>query len=417
MNKKKKLILVESEMVNPKGHFLNNLIETTYSFNKKFDVQWILNKNFTNEGTFLPKVKIYKNIHSNIFKRKEYKLFYFIEEFFLFFVNILQIIYFSFLFLFLNKNKFIPFFNALKSNYFLLPRYFKTFYQIYKKLKLTDNDHVFFQTARRKDISLINFLIKMDKNHPKFHIRVMLPPKERFKGFFYYLRSIDKELKNKRAFIYLWSDFNFKTFLKKSLSKKGIFKSNIPWSFYSRKFKKKNHTIGYLGDARKARGFHLLPQIIDNLLKKNKSLKFLIQFSKISDDLYNTRDELYKRSIKNKQIKIIEKYVDYKQFTDHLKEIDIMPILHESKEINKVTSGTMYTCIPYEIPMVVPKGTTFMNKVLKQKSYEKAHNVKDFTNKILKISHNYRFYLKNIKHNSKILKKILDNDALKKNIL
>ena len=78
MNKKKKLILVESEMVNPKGHFLNNLIETTYSFNKKFDVQWILNKNFTNEGTFLPKIKIYKNIHSNIFKRNKNKLFYFI---------------------------------------------------------------------------------------------------------------------------------------------------------------------------------------------------------------------------------------------------------------------------------------------------------------------------------------------------
>ncbi len=245
----------------------------------------------------------------------------------------------------------------------------------------------------------------------------MLPPKERFKGFFYYLRLIDEELKNKRAFIYLWSDFNFKTFLQKSVSKKGIFKSNIPWSFYSRKLKKKNHTIGYIGDARKARGFHLLPQIIDNLLKKNKSLKFLIQFSKISDDLHNTRDELYKRSIKNKKIKIIEKYVDYKQFTNYLKEIDIMPILHDSDEINKVTSGTMYTCIPYEIPMVVPKGTTFMNKILKRKSYEKANNVNNYTNKILKISKNYRFYLNNIKQNSKILKKILDNDALKKNIL
>ncbi len=415
MNKKRKLILVESEMKNPKGHFLNNLIETTFSFNKKFDVQWILNKKFDSKGTFLPRVKIFKNVHSNIFKRKENKLFYFLEELFLFFINIFQLIYFSFFFL--QKRKFPQYFKALKSNYFLLPRYFKTFYQIYAKLKLTPADHIFFQTARRKDISLINFLIKMDENHPKFHIRVMLPPKERFKGFFYYLRSIDEELKNKRAFIYLWSDFTFKTFLQKSLSKKGIFKSNIPWSFYSRKLKKKNHTIGYLGDARKARGFHLLPQIIDELFKKDKSFNFLIQFSKITEDLHNIRDELYIRSKKNKKIRIIEKYVDYKQFTNYLKEIDIMPILHESEEINKITSGTMYTCIPYEIPMIVPKGTTFMKKVLNHKSYEKAHNVKDFTNKILKISKKYRFYLINIKKNSKILKKILDNDALKKNIL
>ncbi len=142
MNKKRKLILVESEMKSPKGHFLNNLIETTFSFNKKFNIQWILNKNFNSEGTFLPKVKIYKNIHSNYFKRKENKLFYFLEEFFLFFINILQIIYFSLFFLY--KNNFLLFLKALKSNYFLLPRYFKTFYQIYIKLKLTNNDHVFF---------------------------------------------------------------------------------------------------------------------------------------------------------------------------------------------------------------------------------------------------------------------------------
>ena len=34
MKKKNKLILVESEMKSPKGHFLNNLIETTNNFKK-----------------------------------------------------------------------------------------------------------------------------------------------------------------------------------------------------------------------------------------------------------------------------------------------------------------------------------------------------------------------------------------------
>ena len=55
MKKNKKLILVESEMKGPKGHFLNNLIETTFNFNKKFNIMWILNKDFTNSGTYLPK--------------------------------------------------------------------------------------------------------------------------------------------------------------------------------------------------------------------------------------------------------------------------------------------------------------------------------------------------------------------------
>ena len=41
----------------------------------------------------------------------------------------------------------------------------------------------FFRLQGEKDMALINFLIKIDKNHPKFHIRVMLPPKIKFKGF------------------------------------------------------------------------------------------------------------------------------------------------------------------------------------------------------------------------------------------
>ena len=415
MKKKNKLILVESEMKSPKGHFLNNLIETTNNFKKTIKIYWLLNKDFNSEGTYLPsKIKILKSISSNKFRRKENKIMYIFEEIYLFLLNIIQIIIFAFYFSY--KGNFLNFLKALKSNYFLLPRYFYSFYNQYKILNLSGNDHIFFQTARRKDMSLINFLIKIDKNHPKFHIRVMLPPKEKFKGFFYFLRQIDQTLVSKKAFIYLWSDHTHKLFIKNSISKKGIFKSNIPWSFHSRKSKNKNHVMGYVGDARKSRGFHLLPQIIRKLEINRNSLSYLIQFSKVSDDLIETKKELYNLSKNNKKIKILEKYCNYSDFTNLLKKIDIMPILHDSNEINTITSGTMYTCIPYEIPMVFPKGTVFMKKILKYKSFEYAKDIKDFSEKILIISKNYNFYLKNMKFNSKILKKILQNDPLKKNI-
>ena len=68
-------------------------------------------------------------------------------------------------------------------------------------------------------MALINFLIKIDKNHPKFHIRVMLPPKIKFKGFFYYLREIDEQLKLNRVFVYLFGDFTYKLFLKNSIDR------------------------------------------------------------------------------------------------------------------------------------------------------------------------------------------------------
>jgi len=413
---KNKLILVETEMKGPKGHFLDNLIETTKTFEKKLKISWLLNEQFNNEGTYIPNnIDIFKCISSNIYNRKKNKFFYVIEEMYLFFKNIFQILYMSLYFL--KKNNLSNYLLALKSNYFLLPRYFFSFYKKYEMLNLSKKDHIFFQTARRKDIALINFLTKIDKNHPKFHIRVMLPPKIKFKGFFYYLREIDNVLKEKRAFIYLWSNFNHKLFMKNSVSKIGICKSNIPWSFHKRKLKNKNHVIGFVGDARKARGFHHLPRIISILEKKKYSFRYLIQFSKISNDLLDTKNRLYNLSKHNKNIKIIEKYCDYKEFRNILKRIDIMPIIHKSKEINKVTSGTMYSCTSNEIPLVIPDGTLFMDKVLKYKSFEKAKSLHEFASKILKISKRYNYYLKNVKKNSNNLKSILKKDPLRKNII
>lgn len=416
MKNKKKLILFEAEMTGPKGHFLNNLIDTTKAFSNKFDIHWILNKNFDDNGTYIPKnIIIDKIINTNCFKRKKNKILYLLEEISNFFLNLINII--IFLFTFFKEKKLFRYLTALKSNFFLLPRYFVSFYKAYKLFNFTKNDHIFFPTARRRDIALINFLIKIDPNHPKFHIRVMLPPKNRFKGFFYYLREIDKQLKDERAFVYLWSDFNYKLFIKNSLSKKGIFKSNIPWTFFRRKFKIKNHIIGYMGDARPSRGFQYLPDIIEKLKKKKHHLKFLIQFSKITDDLIETKKRLYKLSKKNKNIKIIERYYDYQKYINHLKKIDIMPILHNAEEINKITSGTMYSCIPYEIPMIIPSNTLFMKKILRFKSYEKAKNLNEFVNKIIKISKNYKYYYNNVRKNSLILKKILRDDPLRKNLI
>ena len=415
MINKNKLVLVESEMKSPKGHFLDNLIETTVTFKKNFNIMWIVNKEFDDEKTYIPnKIKIYKSISTNKFKRKDNKLFYIFEELFLLHINLFQIIFFSLYFL--RKKKFIFFFNALKSNFFLVPRYFPSFYWKYKNLKLNKNDNVFFQTARRKDIALINFLIKIDKNHPKFHIRVMLPPKIKFKGFFYYLKEIDNQLKSNRAFVYLFGDSTFNFFIKNSISKKGIFKSNIPWSFYRRKSKIKNHVVGFVGNARKARGFHLLPKIIRILEKKSKSLKYLIQFSKTSPELISVKNELINLAKKNNKIIIIEKYCDYKEFRNILKKIDIMPIIHEAKEINTLSSGTMYSSLSHEIPFVIPEGTQFMKDILRYKSFENAKNLNQYASKILKISKKYKYYLNNVKLNSLLLKKILKNDPLRKNI-
>ena len=54
---------------------------------------------------------------------------------------------------------------------------------------------------------------------------------------------------------------------------------------------------------------------------------------------------------------------------------------------------------------------------MKFKSFEKGGDLKNIASKIIKISNNYEFYLKNVKLNSNILKYILKNDPLRKNIV
>lgn len=50
----KKLLILETEMKGPRGHYLDNLIETYYFFEKDFDIYAVLNKKFNDEGTFIP---------------------------------------------------------------------------------------------------------------------------------------------------------------------------------------------------------------------------------------------------------------------------------------------------------------------------------------------------------------------------
>ena len=56
------LLLVESEMVKAKGHFLDYLIETSNYFKKKKKITWFLNNNFDSQNLYLPDFCDIRNI-------------------------------------------------------------------------------------------------------------------------------------------------------------------------------------------------------------------------------------------------------------------------------------------------------------------------------------------------------------------
>ena len=266
-------------------------------------------------------------------------------------------------------------------------------------------------------MSLSNFLTRIDKNIPKIHLRVLHTPSEKksIGGFYFYLNKIQNFLKNKRIFLYVLTEKNFNLFQKKKGDNSGLFLTNIPWVFFKRTSPRNKVVVGYMGDARLSRGFNLLPELINKIFKKTDDILFLIQFSKLSDELNNTFAILNDMSKKNDKIIILKKYLDYKDFRNTLEKIDIMPILHNSNEINNGNPSTIYSSITHEIPMIIPTNLKYMNNILVNKSYEYGDNLDDITENIIKIKNNYLTYLNAAKKNSSILFDVFSNDPLRKN--
>ena len=415
---KNKLLLLETEMVGPGGHYLDNVIESYYYFRNNLQIQCLLNKKFNPQGTFIPsELQLIKIINSNIFKKEKNKFLYLLIEIFSllkrFILTILLIPFFLF-----HKN-FKNYLNAIISNKFIIPKYFTEVFFFLKKNKYSKNDHIFFQTTRNKHIALANFIARIDDNLPNIHLRILYTPssKKKFTGFYYYLNQIKPYLLNKKISLYSLTDKNIKIFNDKINSKIGIFKTNIPWVFFNREKKDNSITVGYMGDARESRGFNLLPDLINKLIDKNENLNFIIQFSKTSSNSTSiTSENLFKMAENNPKIKILKTYLDYADFRNTLQKIDIMPILHNNEEINNGNPSTIYSSITHEIPMVLPQNLNYMKEVMVNKSFEIADNLDGVVTQTLKIANNYNSYLNAAKINSKLLFKIFENDPLKKNI-
>ena len=410
----KKLVLLESEMTQPGGHFLDYLIETTVYFKKKFKIIWFLNKNCNLRDSYVPsEAEIKKIIISNNFKRKENKFLYFSEELFFFIKNFCDIFYFILFFL---KNKKLKIFlKTLASNYFIIPRYFKSFYFEVINCKLDKNDHIFVQSCRRKDISCIYFFSNIESSFPKIHLRVFFPPRKKFKSFFFYLSKIEKFMLEKKIFLYTEHGYKYEL-ISQEMSSKQFLNKTIPiFSFSQRSFNGLDLTIGFVGQARKDKGFHLLPELISRLEKKKINLNYLIQFTSTSDMKYY-EDQIFKMAKSNTRIKIINKYCDYKEYRDILKKIDIMPILHDLKHLTIGNSSVIYSCITHEIPVVIPENCLHLKKILTFKSYEEAKDLENFIEKIILISNNFTFYLKESKKLAINFKNTINDSALIKNL-
>ena len=415
MLNKKKLLLVESEMLKAKGHFLDYLIETSSYFKKTRNIFWFLNKDFDSESLYLPEYcNIKKVIKTNKFKRQKNKFYYFTAEIFYFLKNFLDIIYFVYLFK-KNKKKLFSFLKCLFLNYLIVPRYFKSFYLEYMKLNFKPTDDIIFQSCRRKDIALIFFLYNIEIIClPKIHLRIFHLPKRKFKDFYFYFGKIKNSAK-KHIFLYT-EEGKKKKILTKELGSESLINVTKPiFSFYNRKLDLTNHTIGFIGEARTNKGFNDIPKFIQEIKKYNKNINFIIQFSNSDVHTMKTVSCLHALSLKYKNIQIINKYCDYDEYRKILQKITIMPLLYDLEQI-RLGSGVLYSCVSNEIIPIIPNNSDYLKEILSPNSYLEANNMDSFVSNSLAIINNYEKYLSYAKVSSKNLFQSIKNDFLINNI-
>jgi len=414
---KKKILLVESEMLKPQGHFLDYLIETSNFFKSDHIIIWFLNKNFNSKNFELPGFcSIKKIIKSNFFHIKKNKILYFFEEIFFFITNIFNIFFFTIFFL-KSINKLLIFYKLLFNNFFIIPKYFKSFYLNYLKQNFNSNDHIIFQSCRRKDLALIYFLSNLEKKSlPKIHIRVFHLPNKRFKGFYFYIGLLKNKIKDKKILIYTEMGFKY-NYLKNDVDKNILINHTKPiFSFYNREIIPKKQVIGFVGEARANKGFNKIPQLITKINKLVSNAEIIVHATDVTDETKKSFDEIIKLSQIHKNIKLINKYCDYSEYRSLLSRITIMPLLYDLDQIN-TGSGILYSCVSHEIIPIVPSNLNYLGDILVERSFLTADNIDNFCNKISDVIKNYSDFILNIKESSKKLKKSINEDPLILNIL
>ena len=409
-----KIILVECELRGGKGHHYDHLVENSFYYKNSGDIFWILNKDFKKENLYIPE---YVTVH-NIIDTGNRKLLIQNPK------NILKVLYLSvknfilsYFFLITNLKINKSFLKYIFKNYFTFPKYFSSFYKIFRKLNLNKNDKIIFQTSRINEIELAYILLLLNLD-VEIHLRIIqLHRKKKLskinKLFMDFHQNDDLF---RKVFIYTETDYQKDQIKKLTNIDVELFYNNL--TFSEKSLEKNNYTIGILGESRLDKGFYKIPDLIKNLNSKIlDKINFIIQINNCPENLSYIKNEIKELSIKYNNIKIINGYINFFEYRELLKKIDIIPLLHELDQLKYCGSGIVFSSMVNEIPMIIPKGATYVKNFFAYQSFVEAENINDYTTCIIKIVDNYKKFLEETKKQSSFYKKKLINDPLNNRIM
>ena len=410
---REKIILFEGELKSGKGHHYDHIVENSFFYKNKGEIVWIVNKKFEKIKLFIPEfVKIFNIIDTGSRKVRLKNFFSIFQILNISIKNFFKSYFFLFFYIKFNKKLF----SFLYKNFFSFPKYFSSFFSTFKNETLKKGDKIIFQTARINDLELA-YLLSLLNFDIEIHIRIIqLHRKKRLKKFINILNKFNDENKLfKSVFIYTETEFQKEEIKKLTGIDVEIFFNNL--SFSNKIVTDDEISIGILGESRYDKGFYKVPQLIrylnDNL---NKKINFIIQINNYPQNLSKVKDELLDLSKKFNNIKLINGYMNYFEYRETLKKINIIPLLHELDQLKFCGSGIVFSSIVNEIPMVIPKNAIYVKKFFKYNSYLEAEDTYDYSKKIIEIVDNYPKFLEYAKKQSSFYKDKLNKDFLNNRI-
>ena len=413
MNKEKKIILFEGELKGGKGHHYDHLVENSFYYKNKGEILWVVNKEFNKDNLYIPNyVKIFNIIDTANRKISSKNFLFIIKLLYLSIKNFFMSYYFVFFNLRLNKKLLI----YLLTNFFSFPKYFSSFCKILSHTELKEGDKIIFQTSRINEIELAYLLILM-KFKVKLHLRIIqLHRKKKLAKFNRILKKLnDKNELYNNVFLYTETDFQKQQIKKLTNIDVELFYNNL--SFSKKEISKNKFTIGILGESRFDKGFYKIPDLIKDLNNKAyQSIRFVVQINNCPENLLNIKKELLKLSEEYKNVKLIEGYINFFEYRDLLKTIDIIPLLHELDQLKFCGSGIVFSSMVNEIPMIIPKEAVFVKKFFEFDSFLEAENISEYSDSIIKVVENYPQFLEMAKKQSTLYKNKLNQDPLNNRI-
>ena len=158
--------------------------------------------------------------------------------------------------------------------------------------------------------------------------------------------------------------------------------------------------IGYMGDARRAKGFHLLPGLVGALLNKRDDVHFAIQCPRSasgSDDseLPEGVAELQEiRRLAEDRLVLVSERLSEEDYASMFRCLDVLLIPYLLPGYTEATSGIFAEAVALGKPTVVTEKTWMAHELKKFGGglHVLSDDVKDLTEKVLELIETYEVY-------------------------